>query len=195
MTEIVTTVSEEGRKLYELLPVGLLPQISDRIVTEERPVGKYVLNLRICGGEEIRELNRRFRGLDHRTDTLSFPMDSMVQDLNRDCGHAKASSAGKQDCIIIPEIDPVENSALNQAECVSEENEILLGDIVIDINMVFEQKGSKSFIDEFTEVFIHSVLHIMGYDHTRVKDRELMDRKQHYFKNMCDMVLLSGTGN
>ncbi len=59
------------------------------------------LSLLLTGDEEIRELNRRFRGKDKSTDVLSFPMDDelLLGDIaiSMDRVHRQAVDAGITD--------------------------------------------------------------------------------------------------
>ena len=56
-----------------------------------------------------------------------------------------------------------------------------LCDIVIDINYILRQKGSNNFRTEFGIVFIHAILHLLGYDHIKKNDKELMESKEQYY--------------
>jgi len=56
-------------------------------------------------------------------------------------------------------------------------------DIIIDTNQIDRQKGKKSFEWELVKVFIHGLLHVLGYDHLRQNDRkEMQDKEFHYNK-------------
>lgn len=56
-------------------------------------------------------------------------------------------------------------------------------DIIIDTNQIDRQKGKKSFEWELVKVFIHGLLHVLGYDHLRHNDRkEMQDKEFHYNK-------------
>ena len=56
-------------------------------------------------------------------------------------------------------------------------------DIIIDTNQINRQKGKKSFEWELVKVFIHGLLHVLGYDHLRQNDRkEMQDKEFHYNK-------------
>ncbi|MFY9607428.1 MAG: rRNA maturation RNase YbeY [Blastocatellia bacterium] len=82
--------------------------------------------------DEIRSLNRTFRGKDSATDVLSFPFSDQPAD------------------------DPV-------AEDVN------LGDVVISADTARRQasEGGHSFEREVSELIIHGILHLCGYDHER----------------------------
>lgn len=59
-----------------------------------------------------------------------------------------------------------------------------LCDIVIDINYILRQKGTNNFRTEFGIVFIHALLHILGYDHIRKSDKEIMEQKEQYYLDL-----------
>lgn len=67
--------------------------------------------------------------------------------------------------------------------------ETYLCDIVIDINYILRQKGSNNFKTEFGIVFIHAVLHILGYDHIRKSDKELMESKEQYYQDLLQGLI------
>lgn len=70
----------------------------------------------------------------------------------------------------------------------SEDESLLLCDIVIDTNYVFKQKGSNSFEAELETVLVHSFLHLLGYDHIKPKDKEIMEQKEDYYKHKIQGV-------
>ena len=56
-------------------------------------------------------------------------------------------------------------------------------DIIIDIKQLERQKGTKSMENELIEIFIHSLLHALGYDHIKLEDRLLMEEKEKQYIN------------
>ena len=60
---------------------------------------------------------------------------------------------------------------------------VLLCDIIIDTNQVYKQKGTNSFEQELNIVFIHGILHLMGYDHIRETEKTKMEEKEVYYHN------------
>lgn len=66
-------------------------------------------------------------------------------------------------------------------------NEKLIGgDIYISINKIKENSKiyKTKFDEEFLRIIIHGVLHILGYDHLKLKERLKMFKKQeNYIKN------------
>jgi len=100
----------------------------------------------------IREYNRLYRGIDRATDVLSFPMQSF--DTAGWNGHGKL------------EFD--------------EETGVLpLGDIIISMESVRRQavEYNNTIKYEAAYLIIHSVLHLLGYDHEKKSTEELMHKK------------------
>lgn len=89
--------------------------------------------------EGIRRINQSFRNVDSVTDVLSFPMNELTP------GSFSADSC---------ERDP-------------ETDNILLGDILIDLKRCEEQgeEYGHGFSREIRYLTVHSVLHLLGYDH------------------------------
>jgi probable rRNA maturation factor len=58
-----------------------------------------------------------------------------------------------------------------------------LGDIIIDIQQAARQKGSHSLEKELIILFIHGMLHLIGYDHIRKDDRNRMLAKENEYRS------------
>ena len=58
--------------------------------------------------------------------------------------------------------------------------EIMLGDIIISVDKVFEQAESygHSVEREFSFLILHSMLHLFGYDHMTPEEAAVMEEKQ-----------------
>ncbi|MFA5244298.1 MAG: rRNA maturation RNase YbeY, partial [Pedobacter sp.] len=54
----------------------------------------------------------------------------------------------------------------------------VLGDIIIDIETALHQKCVRSLDCELQILFIHGLLHLLGYDHIAFRDAELMHLKE-----------------
>lgn len=52
----------------------LMKRVIRTCVQAHYPSHRFEVELTVCGDEEIRRLNREYRGLDRSTDVLSFPM-------------------------------------------------------------------------------------------------------------------------
>ena len=57
------------------------------------------------------------------------------------------------------------------------ENEIHLGEIIISMEKIFSEskKNKIMFKDHFIHIFLHAILHILGYDHEKDGDRKIME--------------------
>ena len=50
------------------------------------------------------------------------------------------------------------------------ENKIYIGDIAVCYEVINSRSKRKSFITEFDKVWVHSFLHLLGYNHIKNKD-------------------------
>ena len=128
----------------------------DAVLESEDCPYEAEVSLLITDNESIREINKDQRGIDSPTDVLSFPM--VQYDTPGDFSELES----KDDCFNI------------------ETGELLLGDIVISADKISEQAGEygHSQLREFTFLIAHSMLHLIGYDHVKDRDRVLMEDRQ-----------------
>lgn len=54
----------------------------------------------------------------------------------------------------------------------------LIGDIIIDITVADSQKDDRELDQELLILFLHGLLHCLGYDHLSVMDKKIMDAKE-----------------
>ena len=130
--------------------------INKTLETENCPYETEV-NVLLTGNGEIHTANKEFRGIDRPTDVLSFPMVDYEFPSDFSC------------------VDKNPESYLNP-----ETDELLLGDIMISVDKVYEQAdeyghGRKR---EFAFLIAHSMLHLLGYDHIDEAERKVMEVKQ-----------------
>ena len=104
------------------------------------------VDVTVTDDEEIRALNREFRQLDKSTDVLSFPLN-----------------------------DP-EDVQAGQFEINPDTGKIMLGDIVISYETMQRQAIEYGHGEEreFTYLLVHSLLHLIGYDHEVEEDKREM---------------------
>ena len=115
-----------------------------------------VFSVLFTGNKGIRLLNKEFRQLDCATDVLSFPLLENRQKI--------LANVSKNDLY------------LNDKG----ENEVYFGDIVLSLEKAAEQALTygHSMEREVTFLTVHSVLHLLGYDHMNPEDEKKMIRKQ-----------------
>lgn len=97
------------------------------------------VSVSFVGDEEIRDLNRDYRGVDKSTDVLSFPMDDEFIIDNR-----------------------------------------ILGDVIINTRRVMEQAKELGHSNEreLSYLTVHSILHLLGYDHMEDEDKKEMRERE-----------------
>lgn len=108
--------------------------------------------------EEIREINKEHRNMDKSTDVLSFPMldypdGKVYKDAYKD---NKFSSSDLDD------------------------GKLVIGDIVLSIEKAKEQSEGfgHSFLRELCYLTVHSVLHLLGYDHMEEEEKQTMRKRE-----------------
>ncbi len=109
------------------------------------------ISLTFVDNEEIRRLNKEFRQKDAATDVLSFPM-----------------------------LEFDENGDIIDADYDVDDGEIVLGDIVISAERALSQaeEYGHSFLREVTFLVVHSMLHLLGYDHVASEEEETRMRQK-----------------
>ncbi len=133
--------------------------IIDKIITECFRVenllnSKLYVSITLTTPKVIKKLNKEYRNLDKETDVLSFPM-------------FEKSELDKK----------IKNQDFS--------NEDILGDMVISIPRVKEQakEYGHSFERELSYMVVHSFYHLMGYDHIKDEDKQIMRPKEEYILN------------
>ena len=65
------------------------------------------------------------------------------------------------------------------------EDEEMLGEVYISVEQVERQapRFDNSFEDELARMFVHGVLHIIGYDHIKPAERKIMRAKEEFYLN------------
>lgn len=118
----------------------------------------HELDLKLCDDVEIRDYQRRYRRLDRATDVLSFPSRELLTALQIFGSAAAGGGVPLGDLLI--SLETVERAALRVRRPVRE---------------------------EFLEVFIHGILHLLGYDHigdsasARLKARKMRRLQKELF--------------
>ena len=115
----------------------------------------------ITDDKGIQALNKEFRGIDRPTDVLSFPLQELTP------GDFKADEA---------EISP-------------ETGRLPLGDVVISSERICAQAKEYGSTDEREMVYlvIHSILHLLGYDHMDEGEQKKAMRDR-------EKIILKGVG-
>ena len=64
---------------------------------------------------------------------------------------------------------------------LNKENEIYLGDIILNLNKIKFKKNLVKFKIEFNKLWIHGLVHLLGYDHKKNKDFLKMSKLEKKF--------------
>lgn len=118
----------------------------------------FEISLLFVDNDEIREINNETRNIDKETDVLSFPMldypkDKVFKDVYKNY-----------------EFD----------ETYMDREELVLGDIVLSLEKALEQSKeyNHSFKREASYLVVHSVLHLLGYDHMEEDEKKVMRKRE-----------------
>lgn len=116
----------------------------------------------LTDNEEIRTLNNMHRGVDRATDVLSFPMFEYDED----------------------------GEIVEDYADFNEDGDICLGDIVISLERAMEQaeEYGHSFEREVGFLTVHSILHLLGYDHMEAEEEKEMFGYQTEILNKIGLV-------
>jgi len=120
---------------------------------------KAEISLMFVDNEEIRELNREHRNIDRATDVLSFPLIEYDE----------------------------EGYVIEEYMDFNPNGEMVLGDIVISLERAAEQaeEYGHSFEREVGFLTVHSMLHLLGYDHETPDDEaEMFGYQKEILKEM-----------
>ncbi len=60
----------------------------------------------------------------------------------------------------------------------------LIGDIIIDTNAAKSQKENRTLAEELQILFLHGLLHCLGYDHLSASDKKIMNAKEKKYMNL-----------
>ena len=152
-------VSREKRNLGHNNSAALIKKAAAMALCAEG-VEQAIISVMLTDDEGIRSVNREFRGVDRATDVLSFPLNELTP-----------GAFDPADC----ETDP-------------ETGAVLLGDMMISVPRCAEQGEDfgHGYEREIMYLTVHSVLHLLGYDHVdegelkkqmRQREKEIMGDK------------------
>lgn len=136
----------------------------DFTLKEEEVTVECEISLVFVDNEEIREINRENRNIDRETDVLSFPMlDYDLKKVYKEC---------------------YKNFKFDKTYLDGEE--LVLGDIVLSLEKALEQSKeyNHSFEREASYLVVHSMLHLLGYDHIEEDDKRRMREREEYILNL-----------
>ncbi len=133
------------------------------------------VSVTVVSGEEIRELNRDYRGIDRVTDVLSFP-----QYADRDELAEALSELAEEYPYDYGDEDQADSTCLNKDEDLTDHASVLAGDVVLCYDRAVEQaeEYGTGITRELVYLFVHSIFHLFGYDHEDEDQRREMRTRE-----------------
>lgn len=114
--------------------------------------------IRFVSEKEIQKINLEFRNIDRVTDVLSFPSTSTC-------------------------VGEIFDLTSDEAQMLKTENGLIhFGDMAICLKKLKLQakEYGVTLEQELKKIVIHSMLHLMGYDHIKDEDYAIMSEKEKY---------------
>ncbi|AQS03453.1 rRNA maturation RNase YbeY [Clostridium beijerinckii] len=154
---------EASEKLIEKLT-----EVIEFALKEEEVNMKCEISLLFVDNNEIKEINNETRGINRETDVLSFPMleyedKKVFKDMYKDYKFSQSDFDG---------------------------DELVLGDIVLSLEKALEQSKefNHSYEREASYLVVHSVLHLLGYDHMEDDDKIIMRSREEDILNKLNII-------
>jgi len=147
---------DEGDIILPIEAKLLAEKVICEVLSYEQCPYQVEINLLLTTNQEIQAMNAEFRGIDTATDVLSFP------------------------AIAFEEAGEFEFLTYEERYFHPESGELILGDIAISKEKVLEQakEYGHSTQREFAFLIVHSMLHLIGYDHINEEERLIMESRQ-----------------
>ena len=152
-------VSDEFTKKLENIIIETLKEEEVNVSCE--------VSLVFVDSDEIREINNENRGIDRATDVLSFP----ILDYPKDKVYKEVYKEEKFD------------------ETFLDGDDLVIGDIVLSLEKALEQSKeyNHSFEREASYLVVHSVLHLLGYDHMEEEEKKRMRGREEEILNKLNI--------
>ena len=147
--------------------INKISNVCDFALKEEGVDVDYQISLLFVDNSEIREINNETRGIDRETDVLSFPMLDFEE------------NKVYKDMYLDFEFD----------ETFKDGDEVVLGDMVLSLEKALEQSEEygHSYEREVSYLVVHSILHLLGYDHMVEEDKNKMRKREEEILNKLDI--------
>lgn len=137
--------------------------VIEHALKEEKVEIPCEISIIFIDNEEIRDINRENRNIDRVTDVLSFPMISYP------------NGRVFKEVYLNYEFEPRD----------LDDGNLVLGDIALSLEKAKEQsvEFGHSFLREAAYLTVHSVLHLLGYDHMEEEEKEIMRKREEEILN------------
>lgn len=137
------------------------------VLDEEEVLISTEVSLLFVDNKEIRKINNETRGFDKETDVLSFPM----LDYPKDKVYKESYKNFNFDATYL------------------DGEELVIGDIVLSLEKALEQSKeyNHSLEREASYLVVHSVLHLLGYDHMEEEEKKKMRGREEEILNKLNI--------
>jgi probable rRNA maturation factor len=134
--------------------------LAANVLSSEGVRGSAELSILFVERDVISEMNLLHMGKVGPTDVLAFPIDAVVTD----------TAAGPGGVSKGPDRAPPD----------PDDSPLLLGDVIVCPSVAVEQAPTHagSLDDEIALLVTHGILHVLGYDHAEVQERQRMQSRE-----------------
>ena len=137
--------------------------IKINIVSRNKNWLRYINNPQNFFKTKISKFNKKFKKYKKKIVffTLLLSDDIEIKNLNKKFRKKNKST----DVLSFP--------FYNKKELVrklKKDKEIYLGDIIVNLNKIKKKKDKSFFYLEFDRLWVHGLVHLLGYDHKKFKD-------------------------
>ncbi|MBK5242340.1 rRNA maturation RNase YbeY [Clostridium sp.] len=135
-----------------------IKNVIEYTLSEEKLLVDNEVSVIFINNEEIREINLKHRGIDEVTDVLSFPML-----------HYPENKVFKE---------VYTNYKFDQNDLY--DGKLVVGDVALSLEKAKQQSEEfgHSFIRECAYLTVHSMLHLLGYDHIEEAQKNIMRKRE-----------------
>ena len=122
------------------------------------------LSVLLVDDQRMKQIHERWMGDARPVDVLSFPMEEPAEQFT------------------VYSLQFTKNRA---PHTVNRTPPKVLGDIVISVETLARRSGERLFLD-LRRCLIHGLLHLVGFDHTRQRDSERMEREARSLERLIE---------
>ncbi|MFW2491397.1 rRNA maturation RNase YbeY [Clostridium chromiireducens] len=147
--------------------VDQLKKVIEFTLKEEEVNIECEISLVFVDNDEIKQINNDTRRINKETDVLSFPMleyeeQKVFKEMYKDYKFSQSDFDG---------------------------DELVLGDVVLSLEKALEQSKefNHSFEREASYLVVHSILHLLGYDHMEDDEKKIMRSREEEILNKLNI--------
>lgn len=140
------------KKLLEMMQ-----RAADQCLIQEKVSVPCSISVCLCDDSAIQSINLEFRQNNHATDVLSFP--TVI--------YPEGKTAGQSENLLRREYD-------------DETGTCFLGDLFISVPHIIKQAAEYGHSEARESVYllVHGICHLMGYDHMKPEEKEIMRKME-----------------